>query len=376
MSKFAVVRNVIFSVLLFGVSSSFAADQESAQVITKLPALLRKPGRYVLVSDLQLTRPGPAIRIIGRGITLDGQGHSISSANSRSFNMVVQKSSDVSIENLTVLKNGHAVEGSVRVDRSSAVSISNCTIGELTLSVVSDSTIQSNSILRSVILRNSRKNVINDNSLNGSFVSLQLSRSNDNLLKNNFIRSISVYPAGIGLYRSSNNSLDRNIILSNAIGIAITSNSAGNRLTNNTVQGGYRALTMTAAVKRSVSKNNIFMWTSTLPGFRGVKYSRGTESDYNNYFYLGQEMVALHTDRNTATVSQALTESCKVLRLIRRLRIDQNSLCTDPLLVDRAGDDVNLQSTSPMIDAGDPSFGSDYLGGRIDIGALEYAPVS
>lgn len=44
----------------------------------------------------------------------------------------------------------------------------------------------------------------------------------------------------------------------------------------------------------------------------------------------------------------------------------------DPMFTDPAGGDYTLRQGSSAIDKGDPSFGSDYPGGRIDLGAFEY----
>ncbi len=44
----------------------------------------------------------------------------------------------------------------------------------------------------------------------------------------------------------------------------------------------------------------------------------------------------------------------------------------DPMFVDADGGDFRLQAGSPCIDAGDPAFGSNFPGGRIDLGAFEY----
>jgi len=48
----------------------------------------------------------------------------------------------------------------------------------------------------------------------------------------------------------------------------------------------------------------------------------------------------------------------------------------DPGFVDEANADFHLDDSSVCIDRGDPSFGSDYPGGRIDLGAYEYEPLS
>ncbi len=45
---------------------------------------------------------------------------------------------------------------------------------------------------------------------------------------------------------------------------------------------------------------------------------------------------------------------------------------TDPMFVDPGAYDYRLQAGSPAIDAGDPSFGTNYPGGRIDLGAFEF----
>ncbi len=44
----------------------------------------------------------------------------------------------------------------------------------------------------------------------------------------------------------------------------------------------------------------------------------------------------------------------------------------DPRFVDAASYDYHLAENSPAIDRGDPSFGSDFPGGRIDLGAFEF----
>lgn len=55
------------------------------------------------------------------------------------------------------------------------------------------------------------------------------------------------------------------------------------------------------------------------------------------------------------------------------LDADSNSVIgTDPLFVDPVNYDYHLQPGSPCIDAGDPAFGSNYPGGRIDIGRFEF----
>ncbi len=46
----------------------------------------------------------------------------------------------------------------------------------------------------------------------------------------------------------------------------------------------------------------------------------------------------------------------------------------DPLFVDEAGYDYQLMEDSPAIDKGDPASGTDYPGGRTDLGAFEYYP--
>ncbi len=45
---------------------------------------------------------------------------------------------------------------------------------------------------------------------------------------------------------------------------------------------------------------------------------------------------------------------------------------SDPMFVNADGSDFRLAAGSPCIDAGDPAFGSNYPGGRIDLGAFEY----
>ncbi len=51
---------------------------------------------------------------------------------------------------------------------------------------------------------------------------------------------------------------------------------------------------------------------------------------------------------------------------------DHDVTGTDPLFTDPAAGDYTLQAASSAVDAGDPSFGADYPGGRIDLGAFEY----
>ncbi|WP_456443946.1 right-handed parallel beta-helix repeat-containing protein [Caldithrix abyssi] len=48
----------------------------------------------------------------------------------------------------------------------------------------------------------------------------------------------------------------------------------------------------------------------------------------------------------------------------------------DPSFVDEANYDYHLKGNSPAIDAGNPATGSDFPGGRVDLGAFEYEPAT
>lgn len=51
---------------------------------------------------------------------------------------------------------------------------------------------------------------------------------------------------------------------------------------------------------------------------------------------------------------------------------DLHTVVANPLFLNGAGHDFNLQMNSPAINAGDPGFGTNFPGAQIDIGAFEY----
>ena len=91
-----------------------------------------------------------------------------------------------------------------------------------------------------------------------------------------------------------------------------------------------------------IMKNNLFYKTNK---FRGSTndFNGTVEIDYNGWFQCAETISSEHQVTGD-----------------------------DPKFVDEVDYDYHLQNDSPAINAGDPASGSDFPGGRVDLGAFEF----
>jgi parallel beta-helix repeat protein len=114
-----------------------------------------------------------------------------------------------------------------------------------------------------------------------------------------------------------------------------------------------------------ILQNNIF-WTTSAPALLvndAGEYSFSTPtSDYNDLYATGAGEIAEFGGQNFTTLSSFSTE----------LGLDTDSISADPQFVNAAAGNFHVQSTSPIIDAGNPSseFVEEPLpnGGRVNLG--------
>ena len=233
------------------------------------------------------------------------------------------------------------------------------------LSASRGATLQGNSCGR-IYLRRSTDNLLESNTVSGNFGTMVLTNSSGNTVRDNRITATASARTPLLLQRSSNNILDRNIVWQSVRKAAsVTGESLGNSFTNNTFFGGTIAFSYAAtrANAQLYLRNNIFLGGSATKSrlFLRISPTSGVDSDYNSLYVLPRP--------GTAPRSYA----CSALDSLRNSHSgDANSICVDPMLSNPITGDFSLEAGSPAIDAGDPAFGTDFPGGRIDIGADEY----
>jgi hypothetical protein len=202
---------------------------------------------------------------------------------------------------------------------------------------------------------------------------------NGNIVENNS----SVSSAGIGIWNSDNVYIDSNIVFNNVasfLGGGVWSRTSDsifishNIVYNNTAANGPIGL-------GAYESDYVYFFNNTVDGNTGINHGSITifGSDYiyleNNIVTNAIGLYGVYADYSTE-VSVTYTDSWN----------NQNgdyygvtqgigTISLDPLYVDSALSDYNLQSNSPCIDAGNPDSPYDPDGTIADMGALYYDQV-
>ncbi len=123
--------------------------------------------------------------------------------------------------------------------------------------------------------------------------------------------------------------------------------------------------------------NNVILINNTIANTEGPLFwidSKGVDNLImkNNLFYKTNKFKGSTNDfRGTVTIDYNGWFQCA-----ETIPSEHQVVGDDPKFVDEQNYDYHLRDGSPAIDAGDPADGTNYPGGRIDLGAYEFEPTT
>jgi len=222
----------ILILVFFGLSQEvFAVTNINSCQILNIPN-----ETYVLTSDITLFAPQLCFNIAADGITLDGNGHTVT--GSGGTGVLIAGRDNVTVENLTLK---HFTQGMFYTFGHSSLiknNVVDSAFEGIRLTGNANDNILENNIITNtnangIAIANSERNVVRENSvIFNSGTGIGVGSSEDNFFVNNIIENN--LQNGIGATNSEENTIEQNEINNNGCGVCFAGGS-NNKIINNNI---------------------------------------------------------------------------------------------------------------------------------------------